>query len=64
MGVGGQPHAPGASTPGKDPVPIIQEARWSPGPSERVENLVPTGIRSLDLPARSSVAIPTELPGP
>jgi hypothetical protein len=24
----------------------------------------PTGIRSLDRPARSSVAVPTELPGP
>ena len=24
----------------------------------------PTGIRSLNRPARSSVAIPTELPGP
>ena len=32
MGVGGQPHAPAASTPGKDPVPILQEARWVPGP--------------------------------
>jgi len=32
MGVGGQPHAPGASTPEKDPVPIVQEAMWAPGP--------------------------------
>jgi len=31
MGVGGQPHAPAASTPGKDPVPIVQEAGWAPG---------------------------------
>jgi hypothetical protein len=29
-----------------------------------VENLASTGIRSPDSPARSSVAIPTELPGP
>jgi hypothetical protein len=28
------------------------------------KNLFPTGIRSPDRPARSSVAIPTELPGP
>jgi len=26
----GQPHAPTASTPGKDPVPILQEAGWAP----------------------------------
>jgi len=32
-------------TPGKDPVPILQEAGWTPG-SGRAENLVPTGIRS------------------
>ena len=51
-------------TPGKDPVPILQEAGWAPG-------LVWTGGKSRphrdsipDLPARSSVAIPTELPGP
>ena len=31
-GVGGQPHAPAASTPGKDPVHILQEAGWAPGP--------------------------------
>ena len=28
------------------------------------ENLAPIGIRSTDRPVRSSVAIPTELPGP
>jgi len=31
--MGGQPHAPAASTPGKDPVPILQEAGWAPGPA-------------------------------
>ena len=50
MGVGGQHHAPAAFTPGKDPVPIVQEAGWA---SESVwistENLAPTGIRSPDL---------------
>ena len=54
MGVRRQPHAPAASTPGKDPLPIVQEAGWTPGPSGRVENLVPTGIRSrTDQPAVS-----------
>ena len=33
-------------SPGKDPVPIVQEAGWAPGRSGRAENLVPTGIRS------------------
>jgi hypothetical protein len=41
-------------TPGKEPVPIIQEAGWAPGPAwTGAENLAPTGIRSPDLPARS-----------
>jgi len=30
-GVGGQPYSLAASTPGKDPVPILQEAGWAPG---------------------------------
>ena len=30
--VGCQLHAPTAFTPGKDPVPIVQEAGWAPGP--------------------------------
>jgi len=54
MGLGAQPHAPAASTPGKDPVPIVQEAEWAPGPVwTGTENLAPTGIRSADRPARS-----------
>ena len=32
MGGGGQPYAPAASTLGEDPVPIVQEAGWAPGP--------------------------------
>jgi hypothetical protein len=41
-------------TPGKDPVPIVQEAGWAPGPVwTGAENLSPTGIRSPDRPARS-----------
>ena len=45
MGLGGQPHAQAASTPGKDPVPIVQGAGWAPGPVwTGAKNLVPTGI--------------------
>ena len=41
-------------TPGKEPVHIVQEAGWAPGPVWKcAENLAPTGIRSLDRPARS-----------
>jgi hypothetical protein len=45
---------PGRFTPGKDPVPIVQEAGWAPGPVwTYAKNLAPTGIRSPDRPARS-----------
>jgi len=41
-------------TPGKDPVPIVQEAGWAPGPVwTGAKNLAPTGIRSPDRPASS-----------
>jgi len=41
-------------TPGKEPVPMVQEAEWAPGPVwTSAENLAPTGIRSPDRPARS-----------
>jgi len=41
-------------TPGKDPVPIVQEAGWAPGPVwTGAVNLASTGIRSPDRPARS-----------
>jgi len=41
-------------TPGKDPVPIVQEAAWATGPVwTGAENLAPTGIRSPDRPAHS-----------
>jgi len=54
MGVGGQRHDPAAFTPGKDPVPIVQEAGWAPGPVwTGAENLAPKGIPSLGRPARS-----------
>ena len=41
-------------TPGKDPVPIVQEAGWAPEPVwTGAENLAPTGIQSPDRSARS-----------
>ena len=41
-------------TPGKEPVPIVHEAGWAPGPVwTGAENLASTGIRSPDRPARS-----------
>jgi hypothetical protein len=40
MGVGGQPHAPAALHPIRDPVPNIQEGGWAPGP-------VWTGLENL-----------------
>ena len=52
-------------TPGKDPVPIVQEAGYGlragldgRGKSRPHRDSIP------DRPARSLVAIPTELPGP
>ena len=57
----GQQHAPAVLYP---PIPIVQEAEWAPGPVWTGGKSRPTGIRSPDRPARSSVAIPTELPGP
>ena len=45
---------PGRLSPGKDPVPIVQEAGWASGPVwTGAENLDPTGIRSPDRPVRS-----------
>jgi hypothetical protein len=41
-------------TPGNDPVPIVQEVGWTPGPNwTGAENLVATGFRSSDRPASS-----------
>jgi len=54
MGVGGQRHGPAAFTPGKNLLPIVQEAGWAPGPVwTGVENIAPTGIWSPDRPACS-----------
>ena len=54
MGGGRSAPRPGRFTPGKDPVPIEQEAGCAPGPVlTGAENLDPTGIRSPDRPVRS-----------
>jgi len=50
--------------PGKDTVPIVQEAGWAPGPVWRGGNSRPYRDSIPDRSARSSVAIPTELPCP
>ena len=48
-------------TPGKDSVPILQEAGWAPGPVWTGGKSRPHRDSIPDRPARSSVAIPTEL---
>ena len=61
----GSTSRPGRSLPpGKTRYSLYRRLRWPQGRSGRAENLAPTRIRSPDRPARSSVAIPTELPGP
>ena len=63
MGVVGQRHAPVALPPGKDPVPVVQEVGWAPGPVwTGAENLAHTG--SPDLPARSESLYRPSYPGP
>jgi len=55
-----QPHF----TPGKDPVPILQETGWTTEPGWTGEKFRLHRDSIPDRPARSSVAIPTELPDP
>ena len=65
MGVGGQLQFPAAFTPGKDPVPIVQEAGWALGAVWKgAENLAPKGIPSPDLPVRSESLYRLSYPGP
>jgi len=50
-GVGVQGHTLPIYTPGRNPVPIVQEAWWDPGPVwADAENLAATSIRSPDSP--------------
>jgi hypothetical protein len=49
---------------GREPVPIVQEARWGLGPVwTDTENLATTGIRSSDRPARSESLYRLSYPG-
>jgi hypothetical protein len=50
-------------TPGKDPVPIAQEAGWASGPVWKGGKSRPHRYSIPDRPSRSKVVIPTELPG-
>ena len=61
----GQQHTPAALYHrGKDPVPIVQEAGWAQGTVWTGGKSHPHRDSITGRPARSSVAIPTELPGP
>jgi hypothetical protein len=65
--VSGQPHAPAAFTPGKDPVPIVQEAGWAPEPVWiGAENIAPPGFGPRTFQPVASrytdYAIPAPLP--
>jgi len=51
-------------TPGKDPVPILQEYGWNPGPVWKDGKSHPHRDFIPGLSSPWSVAIPTELPGP
>ena len=51
-------------TRGKEPEPNLQEAGWAPGPVWTGGKSRPHRDSIPDRPARSSVAKPTELPGP
>ena len=63
-GGGGSATRPSRFTPGKDPVSIVYEAEWAPGPVwTGAENLAPTGIRSPGRPARSESLYRLNYPG-
>ena len=51
-------------TPGRDPVPILQEAGWASGSVWTGGKSRPHQVSMPGPPARSSVAIPTEVPDP
>jgi len=63
-GVGGQRHASAALPPGKDPVPIVQEAELASKPFwTGAENLAPTGIRFPYRPVSSKSLYRLSYPG-
>jgi len=64
MGMGCQRHAPAALPPGKDSVPILQEAGWAPGPlCTGTENLNPHRDSIPGPPARSESLYQLRYPG-
>ena len=60
----GQQHAPAALYPRERPGTHFLEAGWAPGPVWTGGKSRPRRDSIPDRPARSSVAVPTELPGP
>ena len=55
-GEGSASHPGRFFTPGKDPVLVVQDAMWAPGPVwTGAENIASTGIRSPERPARSQL---------
>ena len=55
----------GRFTHGNEPVPILQEAEWTPGPVWMgTEKLATAGIRCPDRPARSELLYRLGYPGP
>jgi hypothetical protein len=65
MGLGGQRHTSSALPSGKTRYPLYRVLYMPQGRSGRLRNISPpTGVRSTDRPARSVVAIPTELSRP
>ena len=60
-GAGWSAPRPGRFTPGKDPVPIVQEAGWAG--LDGCGKSRPTGIRSPDRPARSESLYRLSYPG-
>jgi len=65
MGAVGKRRSSAVFTPGKDLVPIVQEAGWAPGPVlTGAENLAPTGIRSPDGAASNESLYRLSYPGP
>ena len=63
-GVIGQQHGPAALYPGKDPVPILQEAEWAPGPVWMGGKSRPRLDSIPDRPARSQSLYRLSYPAP
>ena len=63
MGMGDQRHAPAALPSGRELVPIVQKAGWSPGPVWTcAENLVPSGFDNQSLEMVAFMQLPLFAP--